>query len=136
MSIELVVHAIANKEQKPSITGDGWRNVGDAGSTWYSCALGEEGGGEERAGSPGSALSSASHAGGAASRGGGGGGPGGGGVGGVVVVGVAVGGGGSSTPASRVYSPRGITNSSDVAWRGSNADILRRCGSSTGDILR
>ena len=136
MSIELVVHAIANKEQKPSITGDGWRNVGDAGSTWYSCALGEEGGGEERAGSPGSALSSASHAGSASSRRRAADVTAAGVVVVVVVVVVSVVGGGSSTPASRVYSPRGITNSSDVAWRGSNADILRRCGSSTGDILR
>lgn len=53
-----VVHTIVYKEQESSVSQislmtEGWRNVGDAESTWYSCALGE-------GGSPGSALGSAS----------------------------------------------------------------------------
>lgn len=48
MNIELVVHNIAYKEQEPcvsqiSLVTEGWRNVGDAESTWSSCALGEGG---------------------------------------------------------------------------------------------
>lgn len=61
--------------------------------------------------SPGSALTSASHTGSASSR-----------RGAADVIA-----GASSTPPSRVYSPRNITNSADVAWRGRHADILRRC---------
>lgn len=48
MNIELFVHNIACKEQELSVSpisliSEGWRNVGDAESTWYCCALGEGG---------------------------------------------------------------------------------------------
>lgn len=119
---------------------------GDGASTWCSCALGDGGmeggrgvgevgeqggreerrgeerrGGEGRGGSPGSAqpLTQEAHPLGAAAA---------------AAAAVAVT-GGSSTPAFILRGTLQIQPTS-LPGRGSHADIRRRCGSTTGDILR